>query len=572
MARSRTHPNPPGRSIRDFWVLSNQILEYSNRGVLREQFQEEVSRTILKFSGCEEVELWLREHGQYFRGVAIQDPAGGNRCEILSYPIDEQGQLIREAQPVPILVDQGEKVLLGRTDLGPSFTTPRGGLWTGRTARLPRKYRMAFGEKDHRFLSFALIPVRVDSRPLGLLVLKSKAAQFFSREEIDLYEHLSQSLGIALMHRNAQVELRERVKELTCLYGMARLLTLPGITLEELLKKIVELLPPAWLYPEIASARIVFDGTIYPSSHLGEGVAWQKAMIRVNGFPRGSLEVAYREKKPELDEGPFLHEERHLLDTVAQELGNILKQKETENEQARLQEQLRHADRLATIGQLAAGLAHEINEPLGNILGFAGLAQKCPALPSQARQDLGKITTAALHAREIIRKMLLFARQMPPTKTWVNFNQLIQEGLLFFETRGAKEGITILCNLSADLPPLQADGSQLHQVLVNLVVNALQAMPQGGTLRIQTLAQREDVILVVEDTGIGIPPEHLSKIFTPFFTTKDIGQGTGLGLPVVHGIVSAHGGTIQVESRPGKGTRFTIRLPVKKNGESPSKD
>jgi two-component system NtrC family sensor kinase len=226
---------------------------------------------------------------------------------------------------------------------------------------------------------------------------------------------------------------------------------------------------------------------------------------------------------------------------------------------------------LATIGQLAAGIAHEINEPLGNILGFAGLAKKCPDLPTGVQADLEKITTAALHAREIIRKMLLFARQMPPQKTLVNLNALVEEGLHFFEARCLKEGIQMIRSLDPDLPLIAADPAQMNQVLVNLVVNALQAMPKGGKLRIETFSQGEAVVLAVEDSGVGIPPEHLGKIFTPFFTTKEVGQGTGLGLPVVHGIVSSHGGRIQVESQPGRGTRLEIHLPRAKGGENSGK-
>lgn len=163
----------------------------------------------------------------------------------------------------------------------------------------------------------------------------------------------------------------------------------------------------------------------------------------------------------------------------------------------------------------------------------------------------------------------MFARQMPPRKVKVNLNQLIHEGLHFFESRCAREGIELLCSLSPELPEVEADPAQLNQVFVNLVVNALQATPEGGKVKVQTLHEGDHLSLIIEDTGMGMSEEVLKKIFTPFFTTKEVGQGTGLGLPVVHGIVTSHGGSIKVESQIGQGTRCEIRLPVKQEADLP---
>jgi signal transduction histidine kinase len=265
---------------------------------------------------------------------------------------------------------------------------------------------------------------------------------------------------------------------------------------------------------------------------------------------------------PDIDEGPFLKEERSLLDEVARQVGFIIERREAEEEKARLQQQLRHADRLATIGQLAAGAAHELNEPLGSILGFAELAKHLHRVPKQAKSDLEKIIEAALHAREVIKKLMIFARQMPTQKAPVNLNELVEKGLYFLESRCAQEGIELVREMGPDVPQITGDASQLHQVLVNLVVNAIQAMPGGGILTIRTLKEDEDAVLTVEDTGVGMSDEVLRQIFVPFFTTKQVGQGTGLGLAVVHGIVTSHGGAIQVDSEVGKGTRFKVRLPA----------
>jgi signal transduction histidine kinase len=370
------------------------------------------------------------------------------------------------------------------------------------------------------------------------------------------------------LSRIAHAALRERVKELTCLYEIAQFSAWPVRQLEEILVGIVEIVRRAWQYPEITSVRIILDAREYTTLDFREGAQRQSADIVVVGVLRGRIEVFYLEPKDELDEGPFLKEERNLLEAVAAQVASLVERREAEEERACLQDQLRHADRLATLGLLAAGVAHELNEPLNNVLGFAQLAKKHPELAEQVRTDIGRIEAAALQARGTIRKLLVFARQSPPQKTEIDLNRVVLEGLQFFEARCANEGVELVTTLRPELPKVAADASQLNQVLVNLMVNALQAMPDGGRLTVKTDLGPGSVLLVVEDTGVGMTDDVAAKLFVPFFTTKDVGQGTGLGLPVAHGIVASHGGTIRVESSPGCGTRFTIRLPLGWQGES----
>jgi two-component system, NtrC family, sensor kinase len=361
----------------------------------------------------------------------------------------------------------------------------------------------------------------------------------------------------------AELALRERVKELTCLYGIAELSGRPDAPLDEILQGLAELLPPAWQYPEITTARVVLDDRSHATPAFTEDAGEiQRSELVVNGQPRGFVEVVYTREKPALDEGPFLKEERDLIDTIARHVSVLIERREASEEGARLQEQLRHADRLATIGQLAAGVAHEINEPLGSILGFAQLAGKHPQVPEQVNRDLARIVAASLHAREIIKKLMTFARQTPPSKSRVDLNELIADGLTFFEARCAKAGVELVRKPDPQLPSVTADSAQVNQVVVNLMVNALQAMPNGGTLEVTTRASTGWVELLVSDTGAGMSAEVLEKIFLPFFTTKDVDEGTGLGLSVVHGIVTAHDGSIDVESRPGQGSTFRVRLPA----------
>lgn len=359
-----------------------------------------------------------------------------------------------------------------------------------------------------------------------------------------------------------QAALEERVKELTCLHGIARAVGQHDADLPTILQEVVALLPPAWQHPEVARGRIVLDGRTYATPDFARANAMQSADVVVRGQRRGRVDVAYIEPRPPAHEGPFLKEERALIDSVAREMASLLSRRTIEEERARLQEQVRHADRLATIGQLSAGVAHELNEPLATMLGFAQLCRKHPGLPSSVLADLDKIVAATLHAREIVKTLMLFARERPPARERVNLHRVIDEALSFVESRAVKADVEIRRRIDADLPEVCGDPNQLVQVLVNLAVNAIQAMPRGGPLTLEAYAENGGVVLAVEDQGVGMTPQAVQRAFEPFFTTKDVGVGTGLGLSVVHGIVTSHGGTVRVQSEPGKGSRFEVRLPI----------
>jgi signal transduction histidine kinase len=207
-------------------------------------------------------------------------------------------------------------------------------------------------------------------------------------------------------------------------------------------------------------------------------------------------------------------------------------------------------------------MAHELNEPLAGILGFAQLAAKKLKShdPELVNRYLDRIVQSCLHAREIIRKVMQFGSPSPPKMEIINLNHLIEEGMAFITPRFTKSGIRFECFLSPRLPMITGDDSQITQVLANLVINAIHAMPEGGNLIIKTSATENSVRMMVQDTGMGMDQKTIEQIFLPFFTTKDVGMGTGLGLSVVHGIVSAHGGTIDVSSSKGQGSLFTINF------------
>jgi len=542
-------PTPNPKRPKTDRELSNLIFEYANRGLPRTDFLLEVSLLLIQFFDCDAVELWLEEAGTQARCEATRRPKRSFCYRVIRGVKKKGGKVIPALQSDSQLEAFCRDVLLGK--IGPEDPS------------FPRKDVFWIFDSPHSpYASLAVTPLRVGSKRIALLILKSKGKGYFAGKEMAPCGRVAQNLGMALVNQRMQAALQERIKELTCLYQIARVMERPQTPLDEVLQSVIEALPPAWQYPDIASGRIIFDQQDFSSSNFQESRFKQSADLIVNGKERGSIEVVYAREKPELFEGPFLKEERHLIDTIARQVSLFVEQKETEEEKDLLQEQLRHADRLATIGKLAAGVAHELNEPLGSILGFAQLAKKNTDMPKQAEQDLDRIVSASLHAREVIRKLMLFARQMPPRRTRLDVNQVVKEGLYLFEARCARQGIDLELSLGPDLPEVYADATQLTQVLTNLVVNAIQAMPRGGKLSVATRANQEAVILRIEDTGEGMSPEVKKQIFLPFFTTKEADHGTGLGLAVVHGIVTAHRGTIQVDSHLGRGTRFDIRLPL----------
>lgn len=343
---------------------------------------------------------------------------------------------------------------------------------------------------------------------------------------------------------------------LSCLQGMTRLAIAPGdLSLEELLTQSLSLLREAFPSPPATHLAIHFRDHNC-GDDLPSGIPRLDSPILYRSEEQGSIAVGNGEG------GEFPEVMKELLKGVGGQLSLVIEHRLTLTDYDDLQRQLRHADRLATLGQLAAGVAHQLNEPLGSILGYAQLATKVDDLPTQVKGDLERIIDASLDAREVIRKLLLFARQMPSERSRITFDRIVEEGLWFFESRCADLGIELVRDLGNRDKSILADETQLRQVLVNLVVNAIQAMPEGGRLVVRTREERDEAILEVSDTGVGMEDAILDQIFAPFFTTKDVDEGTGLGLAIVHGIVKAHGGEIRVESNLGEGSRFMVRLPI----------
>src|SRR3954447_24906610 len=246
---------------------------------------------------------------------------------------------------------------------------------------------------------------------------------------------------------------------------------------------------------------------------------------------------------------------------------DVSERKKLDDETRDIYHQLLQAEKMAALGQTVSGVAHELNNPLATILSWAERLSQRQSLEEPVRRGLETILSESERAARIVRNLLTFARKRQTTRAMVDINHVVRETLTLRSYEQRVTNIIVIDALAAGLPNVFADSHQVQQVLLNLVINAEQAMLSAngrGVLVVRTWhdAQRECVILEINDDGPGIAEDVQAKIFDPFFTTKQVGKGTGLGLTVAYAIVNEHGGRIRLESRPGAGASFFVELPV----------
>jgi PAS domain S-box-containing protein len=243
---------------------------------------------------------------------------------------------------------------------------------------------------------------------------------------------------------------------------------------------------------------------------------------------------------------------------------DVTERKRMEEERRQLEKRAQFASRLASVGEMASGIAHEINNPLTGVIGYAQLLLQ-EDLPENIRKDLETINDGAQRVSNVIQRLLAFARQTKPQRTYVNINDVVATTLDLRAYHLQTSNIKVITQLDADLPITVADAGQLQQVFLNLIVNAETEMKLAGIPgRLTVKTQHIDSLIRISfrDNGPGIAEENLERIFDPFFTTRQVGQGTGLGLSVCYGIISEHGGRIYAESKRGKGATFIVELPI----------
>jgi len=294
------------------------------------------------------------------------------------------------------------------------------------------------------------------------------------------------------------------------------------------------------------------------SSFLADGVLQPiKRLVFASGqWAKGDLE--YQVKTAGKDEIAELTETFNLMASSLKERDKRLKEYTSQ--------QIMKSERLATLGQLAAGVAHEINNPLGAVLMYTHLALEDLKEENVLRKNLEKAVAEASRCKDIVKGLLDFSRQTEPKVEDSDVNKTLERTLAIVENQALFQNVRITKVLCPSLPKVSMDVGQIQQVFTNIVLNAAEAMEGKGELTLATrmTADNEHIEIEFSDIGCGIAAEYREKIFDPFFTTKEVGSGTGLGLAVSHGIISSHKGTIEVKSERGKGTTFFIRLPIKR--------
>ena len=290
---------------------------------------------------------------------------------------------------------------------------------------------------------------------------------------------------------------------------------------------------------------------------IAEPDAYEDAPLVVGGRVTGMLRIACT--------APLDKSQRDLYFSMAADVSKAIERLDAQRGQTRLvQERLLQSEKMSSVGQLVSGVAHELNNPLTGIMGFAQLLL-LRDLEEAARKQVETIYAEAERASKIVSNLLTFARRRKAQKEPANLNTLIERVLELRNYDLRVRNIDVQMALDPALPATMADANQIQQVFLNIVINAEQAMKGddgAGTLRIATRASGGNVSIAFEDTGPGMSAETVRRIFDPFFTTKDAGEGTGLGLTICYGIIEEHGGRIWAESEPGRGTRFIIELPL----------
>jgi len=309
----------------------------------------------------------------------------------------------------------------------------------------------------------------------------------------------------------------------------------------------------AW--PSDAPAVISLSGA--SGQRIGEPETYEDAPLVVGGAVTGMLRIQRR--------APLSREQRALYFSMASGVSKAIERLDAQRARTRLvQERLLQSEKMSSVGQLVSGVAHELNNPLTGIMGFAQLLL-LRDLEESARGQVETIYAEAERASKIVSNLLTFARRRKAHKEPVNLNTLIERVLELRKYDLRVRNIEVDLHLDPELPETMADANQMQQVFLNVIINAEQAMrseSESGRLEVRTSGSGGVVTISMRDSGAGMPADTLRRIFDPFFTTKDAGDGTGLGLTISYGIIEEHGGRIWAESREGSGTTFFIELPL----------
>jgi PAS domain S-box-containing protein len=495
-------------------------------------------------------------------------------------PVDRLGVLVEDA------AHPGRFRLVRTHGLPPHAGVDSGAATVGLTwAKVPPDLRYLFIEGGQRPVLeldpnevlaletlglFYLLPCRIQNRTIALLALgKTPGGGFLTSEDVELVETLASYIAIALENARLYQSLEQKAAQV--------------VQLKDFSESILE----------STSVGLV---AVDPDERIE---SWNSSMERLMGRTRHEVmgrplsevfpdELISQLETRRLDtQQSFLYKFRleraggrpvvtnialtPLVSKQGQPIGRLLIFDDI-TDRVQLEDQLMQAEKLSSIGLLAAGVAHEVNTPLAVISNYAQmLSKQMPATDPRAAV-IEKIVKQTFRASEIISGLLNFSRTGPAELGEVQLNRTLEETLALLGPQLRSARVEVEADLDSRLPPVFGDAGKLQQVFVNLVSNARDAMPQGGRLTVRTRADNSRVHVEVADTGIGIPAENVSKIYDPFFTTKSTGRGTGLGLAISYGIIQEHHGSIQVSSEPGQGTTFTLEFPVMSSAPVPARN
>jgi signal transduction histidine kinase len=458
------------------------------------------------------------------------------------------------------------------------------------------------------------VPLMLGDTPLGVLLAASRQPRTFSADELGLVEALATSAAVAIRNAHLHEETQQRLKHTETLVAVSQAV---GSTLDlteilrratrEMVRALGANLGAAWLAtPErdrflpvvgyhvpkelveaFSSASMRLDDRFFEQTRaLTAPVAAEDSqgdhrfdhpLIRLvphksmlvqpihwQGQPIGGFTVVWTSEAHR-----FTAEELRLVEGIALQGAVAIENsrlyegvKRQMAELKRTQAQLIQSTKLAAIGELAANVAHEINNPLTTVLGFASFLAEKVGTQDPMRQELELIQEEAARARDIVKDLLQFSRQRDFLPERAEINAVLEQVVTMLRRQGALGVVTVDELYARDLPPIEVDVPRIKQVFLNIISNAVYVMPDGGSLTIRTRTVDGGVAVDFEDTGPGIAPEHRDRIFDPFFTTKPEVSGTGLGLSVSLGIVQSHGGRLDVVSELGRGSTFTVTLPI----------
>lgn len=354
--------------------------------------------------------------------------------------------------------------------------------------------------------------------------------------------------------------LQERIKELSCLYEVSATIAAHQGSLSATLDKICLVLKQAWRFSEHAIIELQLESYYCTTSVIPENTVFQNSAIIIFNEDRGFVKVHY--PSDQFTEKHFLADEEKLLNKVASDVSVLYERHLNKGKEELLKRSVERVDRLSILGEITAGIAHELNTPLGNILGFAEFIRD-RTVEKQSQLDSAKIIKAAIYSREVVKKLMFFSCEMPQNMKFVEIVPIVSDALSLLGPNFSKAEISYEVDFKELQLEAQLDPIQLTQVLFNILINAIYVSPKNTVIKVSVYSDNSSFFIEIADQGPGVDAALKTKIFEPFFTTKPIGEGSGLGLSVVHGIVKSHKGDIRTFDNSPKGTVVQVQLPLK---------